>query len=220
MHCARTNWTWSAFDNIVGQFFRAISCLWRRNDRADPRKLYWCSGLDMPSNDVILLGYRPRSDIQASANIRRAVSEDCLLESRGDGGRPGFSMLKLSKTRISVGDSVTVYWDIREQCGANDWIGLFDLGKLYFHLLHGIHITLHHCIHPVLSIKNTVFMSKRFFSFRCTLAFASSNVLQYKEIRVAFGQALNYKIYRYISKVNFFSTQLNTGAIDRSIPHK
>lgn len=81
----------------------------------------------MPSNDVILLGYRPRSDIQASANIRRAVSEDCLLESRGDGGRPGFSMLKLSKTRISVGDSVTVYWDIREQCGANDWIGLFDL---------------------------------------------------------------------------------------------
>lgn len=174
----------------------------------------------MPSNDVILLGYRPRSDIQASANIRRAVSEDCLLESRGDGVRPGFSMLKLSKTRISVGDSVTVYWDIREQCGANDWIGLFDLGKLYFHLLHGIHITLHHCIHPVLSIKNTVFMSKCFFSFRCTLAFASSNVLQYKEIRVAFGQALNYKIYRYISKVNFFSTQLNTGAIDRSIPHK
>lgn len=60
-------------------------------------------------------------------------------------------------------------------------------------------------------------MSKCFFSFRCTLAFASSNVLQYKEIRVAFGQALNYKIYRYISKVNFFSTQLNTGAIDRSI---
>ena len=94
----------------------------------------------MPSNDVILLGYRPRSDIQASANIRRAVSEDCLLASRGDERRPGFSMLKLSKTRISVGDSVTVYWDIREQCGANDWIGLFDLGKLYFHLLHGIRI--------------------------------------------------------------------------------
>ena len=88
----------------------------------------------MPSNDVILLGYRPRSEIQASTNIRRAVSEDCLLELRGGERRPAFSMLKLSKTRISVGDSVTVYWDIREQCGANDWIGLFDLGKLSFHI--------------------------------------------------------------------------------------
>ena len=82
----------------------------------------------MPSNDVILLGYRPRSEIQATLNLRRALSDDRLLEeSRRQG--PEFSMLKLSKTRISVGDSVTVYWDVREQCGANDWIGLFDLGK-------------------------------------------------------------------------------------------
>lgn len=77
----------------------------------------------MPANDIKLLKYRRRSE------IRRAVSEDCLLDDREpeDDRRPGFSMLKLSKTRISVGDSVTVYWDIREQCGANDWIGLFDL---------------------------------------------------------------------------------------------
>lgn len=87
----------------------------------------------MPSKDVILLGYRPRSEIQATVNFRRAVSEDCLLEVQEGHQSPPFSMLKLSKTRISVGDSVTVYWDIREQCGANDWIGLFDLGKLSFH---------------------------------------------------------------------------------------
>ena len=86
----------------------------------------------MPSKDVILLGYRPRSDLQSTGNFRRAVSEDCLLEAREGYTRPAFSMLKLSKTRISVGDSVTVYWDIREQCGANDWVGLFDLGKLIF----------------------------------------------------------------------------------------
>ena len=83
----------------------------------------------MPSNDVKLLRYRPR---RLSQNIRRTISEDCLLDEERDpedDRRPGFSMLKLSKTRITVGDSVTVYWDIREQCGANDWIGLFDLGK-------------------------------------------------------------------------------------------
>lgn len=91
----------------------------------------------MPSNDVILLGYRPRNEIQASVNLRRAVSEDCILSERqGDLRRPAFSMLKLSKTRISVGDSITVYWDIREQCGANDWIGLFDLGKFHAFLAH------------------------------------------------------------------------------------
>lgn len=84
----------------------------------------------MPSNDVKLLRYRPRRESQPAGNIRRAVSEDCLLDERDlDDRRPGFSMLKLSKTRIAVGDSVTVYWDIREQCGANDWIGLFDLGE-------------------------------------------------------------------------------------------
>ncbi|XP_067021713.1 E3 ubiquitin-protein ligase HECW2-like isoform X1 [Acropora muricata] len=82
----------------------------------------------MPANDVKLLKYRRRSERQPAANIRQAVSEDCLFNNREleeDRG-PGFSMLKLSKTRISVGDSVTVYWDIREQCGADDWIGLFD----------------------------------------------------------------------------------------------
>lgn len=85
----------------------------------------------MPSNDVILLGYRPRSEIQATLSLRRAVSDDRLVEAVREARRQGpeFSMLKLSKTRISVGDSVTVYWDVREQCGANDWIGLFDLGK-------------------------------------------------------------------------------------------
>ena len=89
----------------------------------------------MPANDIKLLKYRRRSE------IRRAVSEDCLLDDREpeDDRRPGFSMLKLSKTRISVGDSVTVYWDIREQCGANDWIGLFDLGRCRSHLLRRLH---------------------------------------------------------------------------------
>ena len=96
----------------------------------------------MPSNDVILLGYRPRSELQASVNFRRAVSEDCLLQEGHP--RPAFSMLKLSKTRISVGDSVTVYWDIREQCGANDWIGLFDLGKVGFYTFAASCL----CIHP------------------------------------------------------------------------
>lgn len=102
-----------------------------RNDSLDPRNVYRSSRLEMPSNDVILLGYRPRSEIQASLNLRRALSDDRLLESVREARLQGpvFSMLKLSKTRISVGDSVTVYWDVREQCGANDWIGLFDLGK-------------------------------------------------------------------------------------------
>ena len=102
-----------------------------RNDSPDPRKVYRSTRLEMPSNDVILVGYRPRSEIQAALNLHRAVSDDLLLESVREARqqRPVFSMLKLSKTRISVGDSVTVYWDVREQCGANDWIGLFDLGK-------------------------------------------------------------------------------------------
>lgn len=103
-------------------------CIWR-NDSTDLRKVYLYTRLEMPANDVILLGYRPRSELQTTVNFRRAVSEDCLLEVQHGHPRPAFSMLKLSKTRISVGDSVTVYWDIREQCGANDWIGLFDLGK-------------------------------------------------------------------------------------------
>lgn len=85
----------------------------------------------MPANDVKLLKYRRRSETRPATNIRQAVSEDCLLNNREleEDRRPGFSMLKLSKTRISVGDSVTVYWDIREQCGADDWIGLFDFGR-------------------------------------------------------------------------------------------
>ena len=85
----------------------------------------------MPANDVKLLKYRRRSERQPAANIRQAVSEDCLFNNREleEDRAPGFSMLKLSKTRISVGDSVTVYWDIREQCGADDWIGLFDFGR-------------------------------------------------------------------------------------------
>lgn len=86
----------------------------------------------MPSNEVELLSYRRRESQRHPVNIRRTVSEDCLLDEHEDNHRPvisAFSMLKLSKTRISVGDSVTVYWDIREHCGANDWIGLFDLGE-------------------------------------------------------------------------------------------
>ena len=83
----------------------------------------------MTSRDVELLRYRYYSD--SGASLRRARSEgsliECGLEETSDAG---LSMLKLSKTRISVADSVTVYWDIREACGANDWIGLYDLGKL------------------------------------------------------------------------------------------
>lgn len=96
----------------------------------------------MPSNDVKLLRYRPRRDLTPSVNIRRALSENCLLHERNleDDPIPGFSMLKLSKTRISVGDSVTVYWDIREQCGANDWIGLFDLGKFSWPFVTALHV--------------------------------------------------------------------------------
>ena len=85
----------------------------------------------MPANDIKLLRYRRHSETQRLVNIRRSISESGLLNDREpeDDRRPGISMLKLSKTRISVGDSVTVYWDIREQCGANDWIGLFHLGR-------------------------------------------------------------------------------------------
>lgn len=44
------------------------------------------------------------------------VSEDCFLDDweLEDDCRFGFLMLKLSKMRIFVGDSVIVYWDIRE----------------------------------------------------------------------------------------------------------
>lgn len=135
--CARSHWTWSFsfwqhFWTVLPSLSVSLRLFWR-NDSADLWALCLRKRLEMPSNDVRLLWYRPRSDLQPSVNIRRAVSEDCLLGERGlrleNYPRPGFSMLKLSKTRISVGDSITVYWDIREQCGANDWIGLFDLGK-------------------------------------------------------------------------------------------
>ena len=126
------------------QFFnvREYLRLFWRNDSADLRPVYLRKRLEMPSNDVKLLRYRPRRDLTPSVNIRRALSEDCLLDERNleDDPIPGFSMLKLSKTRISVGDSVTVYWDIREQCGANDWIGLFDLGKFLWPFVTALHI--------------------------------------------------------------------------------
>jgi len=79
----------------------------------------------MPVGDVELLRYRSLSDINGEdslAQTRPTIPECHFVEA-------GFSMLKLSKTRITVGDSVTVYWDIHENCSANDWIGLFDLGK-------------------------------------------------------------------------------------------
>lgn len=117
---------WQHFWTVLTRVSVCLRLFWR-NDSSDQWAVYLHKRLEMPSNDVKLLRYRPRSELQASLSIRRTVSEDCLLNERDP--RPGFSMLKLSKTRISVGDSVTVYWDIRDHCGANDWIGLFDLGK-------------------------------------------------------------------------------------------
>ena len=85
----------------------------------------------MPSNDVELLRYRSYSELPTSVNLSLATAEDSPVQvnTRFD---VGLSMISLSKTRVSVGDNVTVYWDIRGNilCGANDWIGLFELGKL------------------------------------------------------------------------------------------
>jgi hypothetical protein len=83
----------------------------------------------MPTRDVELLRYRSLSDISGANNLRRAQSE-ANVHVHDVGFDGGFSMLKLSKTRVTVGDSLTVYWDIHESCSATDWIGLFDLGKL------------------------------------------------------------------------------------------
>lgn len=82
----------------------------------------------MPTRDVELLRYRSLSDYSGTNNLRRAQSEASVHVGQDFG--VGFSMLKLSKTRLTVGDSLTVYWDIHENCSANDWIGLFDLGEL------------------------------------------------------------------------------------------
>ncbi|KAK3702896.1 hypothetical protein QZH41_014166, partial [Actinostola sp. cb2023] len=79
----------------------------------------------MPAGDVELLRYRSLSDINGDNSIRRAQSEASVHECGVN--LVGFSMLKLSKTRLTVGDSVTVYWDIHDTCSCNDWIGLFDL---------------------------------------------------------------------------------------------
>ena len=81
----------------------------------------------MPAGDVELLRYRSLSDINGDNSIRRAQSEASVHECGVN--LVGFSMLKLSKTRLTVGDSVTVYWDIHDTCSCNDWIGLFDLGE-------------------------------------------------------------------------------------------
>lgn len=84
----------------------------------------------MPTRDVELLRYRSLSEFSGTNNLRRAQSEANVIHGDEDfGGR--FPMLKLSKTRVTVGDSLTVYWDIHENCSANDWIGLFDLGELW-----------------------------------------------------------------------------------------
>ena len=86
----------------------------------------------MPTKNIELLRYRSRSDLAGSSQLRRAFSESSLLESVDCSVQQtyaGLSMLKLSKTRVNVGESVTVYWDIKELCGAEDWIGLFYLGE-------------------------------------------------------------------------------------------
>ncbi|XP_031568245.1 E3 ubiquitin-protein ligase HECW2-like [Actinia tenebrosa] len=80
----------------------------------------------MPTRDVELLSYRSLSEFSGTSNLRRAQSEASVHVGQ-DLCSAGFSMLKLSKTRVTVGDSLTVYWDIHENCSANDWIGLFDL---------------------------------------------------------------------------------------------
>ena len=198
-------WTWSefltTFLNSSSEF--SCVCVWR-NDLADLPKVYRQKRLGMPSKDVILLGYRPRSDLQTTGNFRRAVSEDCLLEVREGHTRPAFSMLKLSKTRISVGDSVTVYWDIREQCGANDWIGLFDLGKLIF-------INLPHlaCAYTRLrslhETQNVYYWSP---VLLCGVANLSVDVIPLKcvnkQILIPCG-AFKIQIYLYICRVNLSS---------------
>lgn len=84
----------------------------------------------MPTNQIALLRYRSLSELVDSSQLRRAVSENNLPECSGLRTDACLSMLKLSKTRVNVGESVTVYWDIKELCGADDWIGLFYLGKL------------------------------------------------------------------------------------------
>lgn len=78
----------------------------------------------MPYADVELLRYRSLSDINGEDSLTPAQAcVPCQFV------EAGFSMLKLSKARLTVGDSVTVYWDIHDNCSANDWIGLFDLGE-------------------------------------------------------------------------------------------
>ncbi|EDO49381.1 predicted protein [Nematostella vectensis] len=72
----------------------------------------------MPSANIELLRY------SSTENIHTESSRGAF---RGSQLGRAFPMLKLSKTRVTVGDSITVYWDIRETCGASDWIGLFDL---------------------------------------------------------------------------------------------
>lgn len=85
----------------------------------------------MPTNQIALLRYRSLSDLADSRQLRRTFSESNLPETESGPlvADAGLSMLKLSKTRVNVGESVTVYWDIKELCGADDWIGLFYLGK-------------------------------------------------------------------------------------------
>lgn len=104
---------------------KSLQAQLNRNDWSDDRFNRTPSSSIMPGGDIELLRYRSLSDINADYSIRRAHSEACFAECRGV-----FPMLKLSKTRITVGDSVTVYWDIHENCSSNDWIGLFDLGEL------------------------------------------------------------------------------------------
>ena len=134
--CARSRLNvikfWQHFWTVLWSSLTVSWFFFWRNDSSDLQTVYLQKRLEMPSNEVELLSYRRRESQRHPVNIRRTVSEDCLLDEHEDNHRliiSAFSMLKLSKTRISVGDSVTVYWDIREHCGANDWIGLFDLGE-------------------------------------------------------------------------------------------
>ena len=82
----------------------------------------------MSSGDVELLRYRHLAEYSSGfRQTAHSEADNSVVGARAS--RLDLSMLKLSKTRISVNDSVTVYWDIKESCGPNDWIGLYDLGE-------------------------------------------------------------------------------------------
>ncbi len=43
-----------------------------------------------------------------------------------------FSSDNRNEYELGSGDHLIVSWDIQSEVGANDWIGLFHSGKLYF----------------------------------------------------------------------------------------